>query len=225
MTLVKTAALILHKDLLLEWQTRARTNALIFFGFSTLLLFSFALGPDTKLLQRNGAGYLWLALLFSVVLALGEAFRVESENGAMDGLRLAPADARAMFLGKALGTTLVSFLLSWALVPAMVALYDVKLAMGPGPLALVLLLGCAAISAPGTVHAAISSNARARDLLLPLMLFPLVVPALLASVKATGLVLAGDPMGQLSGWLGLLAGFNVTFWGAGFLLFPKVIEP
>ncbi len=225
MTLAKTAALILHKDLLLEWRTRARTNALIFFGFSTLLLFSFALGPDTKLLQRNGAGYLWLALLFSVVLALGEAFRVESENGAMDGLRLAPADARALFLGKALGTTLVSFLLSWSLVPAMIALYDVKLTMGPGPLAVVLFLGCAAISAPGTVHAAISSNARARDLLLPLMLFPLVVPALLASVKATGLVLGGDPMGQLGGWLGLLAGFNVTFWGAGFVLFPKVIEP
>jgi heme exporter protein B len=220
-----SAWIILRKDLLLEWRTRARANALIFFGFCTLLLFSFAVGPDTRLLQKNAAGYLWLALLFSSVLALGESFRVEAENQALDGLRLAPADSRSVFLGKAIGTTLVTFTLSWALVPVMVALYDVKLALGPGPLALVLLLGCAAISAPGTLHAAISSHARARDILLPLLLFPLIVPALLAAVKATALVLEGDPMGQLGSWLGLLAGFNVTFWGAGFVLFPKVVEP
>jgi heme exporter protein B len=81
-----------------------------------------------------------------------------------------------------------------------------------------------AISAPGTIYSAIASNARARDVLLPLLLFPLIIPALLAAAKATSLVLQGDPMEQLGSWFGLLSGFNLIYWGLGFALFPRVIE-
>jgi len=215
---------LLAKDLLIEWRTRARLNALVFFAFATLLMFSFALGPDTRLLERNAGGYLWLAILFSSVLSLGESFRVEQENASLDGLRLVPADARAIFLSKALGSAALLLALAVLLVPVMVALYGVKVVGGLGELALVLVLGCLAISAPGTVYAAIASNARARDVLLPLLLFPLLVPALLAAVKATSLVLQGDPMLQLNSWLGLLGSFNLIYWGLGFTLFPRVIE-
>lgn len=218
------ALVILRKDLLIEWRTRTRLNALVFFALATLLLFSFALGPDTKLLERNAGGYLWLAILFSSVLALGESFRVEQENASLDGLRLVPTDARSVFLGKALGNALLLLVLSIVVLPVMVALYGVTISLGPGALALVLALGCLGISAPGTVYAAIASNARARDVLLPLLLFPLLVPALLAAVKATSLVLQGDPMGQLGSWLGLLGSFNLIYWGLGFVLFPRVIE-
>jgi hypothetical protein len=89
---------------------------------------------------------------------------------------------------------------------------------------LVLLMGCLAISAPGTIYAAIANNARARDVLLPVLLFPLLVPALLSAVKSTNLVLQGDPMNQLPSWLSLLAAFNLIYWVLGFLLFPRVIE-
>lgn len=215
---------LLAKDLLIEWRTRARLNALVFFALATLLLFSFAVGPDTKLLARNAGGYLWLALLFASVLALGESFRVEQENLTLDGLRLAPTDARAIFLSKALGNTLLLVGLGVLLVPVMVALYGVQVAMGPIPLALTLVLGCMAISAPGTLYSAIANNARARDVLLPLLLFPLIIPALLAAAKATALVLQGDPMEQLGSWFGLLTGFNLIYWGLGFALFPRVIE-
>ncbi len=219
-----SALLVLRKDLLIEWRTKARLNALLFFAVATLLLFSFALGPDTKLLKLSSGGYLWLALLLSSVLALGESFRVERENAALDGLRLAPADARAIFLGKALGNALLLFAMSGILVPIMAAMFGVEFAMGLEPLALVLLLGCLAIAAPGTVHSAIASHARARDVLLPLLLFPLLIPALMGAVKATNLVMQGDPMGQLDSWLGLLGGFNLIYWGLGFALFPRVIE-
>ena len=222
--LVRQALILLGKDLLIEWRTRARLNALVFFAFATLLLFSFALGPDTKLLERNAGGYLWLAILFASVLALGESFRVEQENACLDGLRLAPADARAIFLSKAVGNALLLVALGALLVPVMVALYGVRLALAPWELGLVLVLGCMALSAPGTIYSAISSNARARDVLLPLLLFPLIVPALLAASKATTLVLQGDPMHQLNSWYGLLGGFNLIFWGLGFALFPRVIE-
>ena len=223
-SLLKTVGVLLGKDLLIEWRTRARLNALIFFALATLLLFSFAVGPDTKVLARNAGGYLWLALLFASVLSLGESFRVEQENLTLDGLRLAPADARAIFLSKAVGNTVLLTGLGVLLVPVMVALYSVEVAMGLRPLALTLLLGCMAISAPGTVYSAIASNARARDVLLPLLLFPLIIPALLAAAKATTLVLQGDPMNQLGSWFGLLIGFNLIYWGLGFALFPRVIE-
>ena len=222
--LFANTAIVLAKDLLIEWRTRTRLNALLFFSFATLLLFSFALGPDTKLLERNAGGYLWLAILFSSVLALGESFRVERENASLDGLRLVPTDARAIFLGKALGNGLILILIGLLLIPVMVALYGVTIAMGFGPLVVVLVLGCFAISWPGTVYSAIASNARARDVLLPLLLFPLIVPALLAAVKATSLVLQGDPMLQLRSWLTLLVAFNLIYWALGLALFPQVIE-
>lgn len=240
--LLRATFILLRKDLLLEWRTRARVNALLFFAFATLLIFSFALGPDTRLLQRAAGGYLWLAILFSSVLALGESFRVEAENQTLDGLRLTPTDARAIFLGKALGNAALLFLLGWFLLPIMVALYDVsilprapgvpwfaevstaEIATQLGKYLLVLLLGCLSISAPGTVYSAIANNARARDVLLPLLLFPLIIPALLAAVKATGLVLGGDPMNQLGSWLALLGAFDVIYWALGFTLFPRVIE-
>lgn len=222
--LLSHAFLVLQKDLTLEWRTRTRMNALVFFAVATLLLFSFALGPNTALLRQHAAGYLWLAVLFSSVLALGESFRVESENAALDGLRLVPTDARAIFLGKSIGNALLLFSLSLVLLPIMVAVYDVSITEGFWKLACVEAIGCLAISAPGTLYAAIATQSRARDVLLPLLLFPLLVPALLAAVKATSLVLSGDPMGQLSSWLKLLGGFNLIYWCLGFLLFPKVIE-
>lgn len=222
--LLSGAWAVLSKDLLVEWRTRTRLNALIFFSVATLLLFSFALGPDTILLRKNASGYLWLGILLSSVLALGESFRVESENGALDGLRVIPTDPRSIFLGKAIGNALLLLGLSVVLLPVMTALYDVTFAEGAWKLALVLFMGCLAIAAPGTIYSAIASNARARDVLLPLLLFPLLIPALLASVKATTLVMQGDPMGQLQSWLGLLSGFILIYWGLGFALFPKVIE-
>ena len=222
--LLRCALLVLRKDLLIEWRTKARLNALLFFAVATLLLFSFALGPDTRLLRLSSGGLLWLALLLASVLSLAESFRVERENSALDGLRLTPADARAIFLGKALGNALLLFFMSAVLVPVMAALFGVELALGAGPLLLVLLLGSTAIAGPGTVQAAIASNARARDVLLPLLLFPLLIPALMGAVKATNLVMQGDPMNQLDSWLGLLGGFNLIYWSLGFALFPKVIE-
>jgi heme exporter protein B len=222
--MLKATFLIINKDLLIEWRTRARLNALVFFALATLLMFSFALGPDTVALRRNAAGYLWLGILFASVLSLGESFRIETENLALDGVRLAPADPRAVFLGKALGNTFMLWILALVVTPVTIALYDVTVHGGFVKLAFVLLLGCFGISAPGTIYAAIASNARARDVLLPLLLFPVLIPSLLASVKATGLVLDGDPMLQLDGWLGLLSAFNVLYWGLGFALFPRVIE-
>jgi heme exporter protein B len=215
---------LVRKDLLLEWRSRARANALFFFALATLLLFSFALGPDTTFLRRAAGGTLWLAILLASVLALGESFRIEQENAALDGLRLAPVDARALFLAKALANALLLIALGLVLCPVLAALAGVGPVLGIASLLEVLVLGCLAIAAPGTIYAAIASNARARDVLLPLLLFPLLIPALVAAAKATSLVFEGDPMLQFPAWVGLLAGFDVVYWSLGFALFPRVVE-
>lgn len=222
--LLASTLIVVKKDLLLEWRTRTRLNALLFFSIATLLMFSFALGPDSKLLEKNAPGYLWLGLLFASVLSLSESFRVEAENGALDGVRLAPANTRAIFLGKALSNALLLWLLSLVVTPIAIGLYGVSVKEGLPRLSLVLLLGSLAIAAPGTLYAAISANARARDVLLPLLLFPVLIPGLLASVRATGLAMEGDPMGQGNSWLGLLVAFITLYWSLGFALFPRVVE-
>ena len=215
---------IIRKDLLLEWRGRARINATLFFAVMTLLLFSFAVGPDTTILAKNAAGYLWLAVLLASVLSLGESFRIENENGALEGLRLIPVDPRAIFLGKAVANLVLLLGLSLILVPVTIALYGATLNAGIGRAIFILILGCGAISAPGTLYAAIASQARARDVLLPLLLFPILVPALVGAVKATQLVFQGDPMGQLNSWTTLLVVFNVMYWLLCLVLFGRVVE-
>lgn len=221
---VRRTVTLLGKELLLEWRTRTRLSALIFFSLATLLLFSFAIGPNTKLLKQNAGGYLWLALVFASVLALGEALRVEHENAAIDGLRAAPAGGQAIFVSKALASTLLLLTLCGVLVPALLALYGPAVTMGFARLVGILVLGCLAISAPGILYSGVASYARSRDVLLPLLLFPLLIPAMVAAGKATTLVFEGDPMSQLSSWVGMLAAFDVIYWSLGILLFPLVIE-
>jgi heme exporter protein B len=213
----------LQKEALLQWRTRARFLAVLAFGAVTLLLFSFAAGPDSATLRRHAPGFLWLALMLSSTLALFESFQAELEQRALEGLLLLPTPARAVFYGKALVNATQLTLLGAALVPVAVVLYDLSL---PRPFALLglLALGAAGLSAPGTLYAAMASQARARQMLLPLLLFPLVVPVLLSSVKATSLLLTGDPMGQLRSWLLLLVSFDAIYWSLCGLLFDRVVD-
>jgi heme exporter protein B len=222
--LLRSIALVIQKDAVLEWRSRARVNATIFFAIMTLLLFSFAVGPHQSLLVRNAPGFLWLAIFLSSTMSLGESMRLESENDAMDGLRLMPVDPLSIFLAKAFVNTIFLIGLSVLMVPLALALYDADVKLGLAPLFFVLALGAAAISAPGTLYAALASQARARDVLLPLLLFPILIPGLLAGVKATSLIFEGDPMGQLRSWETLLIAFNATYWIVCSLLFGRVIE-
>jgi len=215
---------LIAKDVTLEWRSRARINATLFFSIMTLLLFSFAAGPRPKLLVANAPGYLWLALVLSSTLALGESMRVEAENDAMEGLRLVPVSAKALYLSKAVINALFLMLLSVVIVPLSMALYDVEVNGTVGELAAVMALGSAAVAAPGTFYAGIASQVRARDVLLPLLLFPILVPGLIAAVSATQLVFDGDAMGALPSWLTLLVVFNAVYWSICTLLFERIVE-
>jgi heme exporter protein B len=212
----------LRKELLLQWRTRAQAIAVFVFGATALLLFSFAIGPSAALRQYAG-GFLWLGLLLSSTLTLSEAFHAEMENHALEGLLLLPVRAHVLYYSKALANTAQLVMLGIALVPVMVVLYDAgttQLLM----ILLVIILGSAGISAPGTLYSAMTSQARAKQTLLPLLLFPLIVPVLLASVKATSLAILGDPMDQGRSWIFLLLAFNGIYWSLCGLLFDRVVE-
>lgn len=213
----------LRKEALLQWHTRVQLAAVFVFGATALLLFSFAIGPNSEALRLHAAGFLWLALLLSSTLTLAESFQSEMEQRALEGLLLLPAAPPALFLGKALSNWAQLTLLGVALVPVMVVLYDAATARVFG-LLVIILLGTAGLSAPGTLYAAMTSQARAKQTLLPLLLFPLVVPVLLAAVKATSLLILGDPMGQIRSWALLLVAFDAIHWSLCGLLFGRVVE-
>jgi len=213
----------LRKEMLIQWRSRGQVFAVFIFGATSLLLFSFGVGPNAEILRQFSAGFLWLGLLLSSTLTLAESFHAEMENRALEGLLLLPTDPRALYYGKAVANWLQLSVLGIALVPVMVVLYD---AGTDRVLALIgiVVLGTAGLSAPGTLYAAMTAQVRAKQTLLPLLLFPLIVPALLSSVKATSLVILGDPMESLRSWVLLLAAFDAIYWALCGLLYARVIE-
>ena len=213
----------LRKELLLQWRTRGQFMAVFVFGAAALLLFSFAIGPDASALRTFSAGFLWLGLLLSSTLTLAESFHAEMENRALEGLLLLPSDPRALYYAKAIANWLQLTILGVALVPVMVVLYDAGTTRLL-TLLLVITLGAAGLSAPGTLYAAMTAQLKAKQTLLPLLLFPLIVPALLASVKATSYVILGDPMGQARPWIVLLGAFDLIYWSLCGLLYGRVVE-
>jgi len=213
----------LRKEALLQWRTRAQLAAIFVFGASALLLFSFAIGPDSSALRQYAAGFLWLGLLLASTLTLAESFQAETEQRAIEALLLLPVRPAIFFYGKAISNWAQLALLGVGLVPIMVVLYDAGTHRLPELLG-IILLGTAGLSAPGTLYAAMTSQARARQTLLPLLLFPLVVPVLLAAVKASSLLITGDPMGQVRSWAALLVCFNAIHWSICGLLFGRVVE-
>ncbi len=215
---------VTRKELVHLWRARSRLVATGTFALATLLLFSFAGGLDEDALRRNAAGYLWLGLLLASTLALGESFRVETEHNAIEMLLLLPVRPAALFYGKAIGNLVVLLIVGLVMVPFTVVLFDAAPKENLLKLVLAIFLGAAAIAAPGTMHAALAARARSRDVLLPLLLFPLVVPCVIASVQATQLCIGGDAMGQFGAWLTVVAAFCIVHWSLGGLLFDRVVE-
>jgi heme exporter protein B len=213
------------KDLTAERRTRANLNAVVFFAALMLLLFGFALGPDAEALRVAGVGILWLTILFSGVLVFNRSYQVEMEGGAIETLLLYAGDRRSIFLGKLIANLAFVLLVEGVVLAMAAMLYHLPLGGSIAQLAFVLLLGTFGFVTLGTFYAALASRVRAREVLLPLLLFPMLIPLLLSSVEATTAILAGDPMGDLGRWVRLLLAFDLIFFVTTLLAFEHVIEP
>jgi len=222
---VATAILIARKDLRLEWRNRSRLVSVLLFGLAVLLLQSLALGPDTAALRAASPGCLTVALLFSAILSLSESFRLEREDSALEGLTLIPIEPMGLYYGKFLANAVFLIFLALVLIPVTVILFVVEVdASALLHLAVLWSLAALGLAAPGTLYAAMTSRLRSQDVLLPLLLFPLEIPVLIALVKAFGFVLTGDPMEQLASWTRLLVVFDVIYICLCGVLFPYILE-
>lgn len=215
---------ILEKDLLIEWRARTRGLALLCFAFIVLLLFSFAIGPDTAALSRQSAAYLWMAVMLSSTLLLSASLQLEVEAGALERLLLIPVPPAALFYGKALANALQLVIIALVSLGVSLVLFDAPAPQELPALVGAVVLGSAGLAAPGTLYSALTARVPAKQILLPLMLFPLVVPVLLAAVKATSLAMQGDPMDQSGSWIILLASFDAVYWSLCGVLFGKVVD-
>jgi heme exporter protein B len=212
------------KDLTTERRSKAGFNAVAFLGVLILLLFGFALGPDAQALREAAAGALWLAILFSGVLAFNRSYQLELDGGALEPLLLYPAPRWTIFAGKFGANLLFVLMVEIIVVPVAIILFQVNSLAGWLPASGVLLLGSIGFVALGTFYASMASRSRAREVLLPLLLFPMLIPVLLASAEATSALLAGNPMQDAGAWIRLLVAFDVIFVVASFLAFDHVIE-
>ena len=221
---LRRVSAVLWKDLTAERRSKANFNAVVFLAALILLLFGFSLGPDPAAVRDMGGGVIWLTILFSGVLAFNRSYQTELENGALETLLLYPGDRRAIFAGKLIANFVFVALVEAVLLPVAAILYDLPLGEAPVRLLLVMTLGTIGFVTLGTFYAAMASRLRAREVLLPLLLFPMLIPLLVGAVAATGALLQGDPMGQSGGWMRLLVVFDVIFLAASFLTFEHVIE-
>ncbi|MBW1878732.1 MAG: heme exporter protein CcmB [Deltaproteobacteria bacterium] len=214
---------VIAKDVLVELRSPTRVSGLFFYGLALLLLVAFA-SNTTDIMRKQAGGILWIGMLLASTRSFDQSFGAEFEEGAMEGLVLWPVHPVALYYGKAISNSFILVVVAAALMPLLVALYDVSIRGDIGALALNLLLGCTALAAPGTLLALITTQARGASVLLPLLLFPTVVPAVLAASRATTLIIEGDPMGQVGAWLWVLAAVNLLHWSISGVLFAKAVE-
>lgn len=215
---------VASKDLLAERRTKANFNSVVAMAALILLFFGFALGADTEGLKNAAAGVLWLTIMFSGVLAFNRSYQLELEAGALEQLLLYPGERWTIFAGKLLANLAFIFMVEAITLPLTGVLYHVAFPEQWAKVALVLVLGTVGFVTLGTVYAAMSSRSRSREVLLPLLLFPMLVPVLLAASGATASLLGGDVMGDSRAWIRLLAAFDVIFLVAATWAFPYVME-
>ncbi|MGO9641961.1 MAG: heme exporter protein CcmB [Candidatus Acidiferrales bacterium] len=223
MTLARATGLILAKELRVELRSRELLSTTLVFVLLVLVLFSFTFDPTATETHRFGPGLLWLAFLFAGSLMLQPSFVREQANDTLSALRMAPIDPFAVLLGKLAANALFLFLVELILLPIFAALYNLAILPVLGRLLVVLSLGTLGLATTGTVFSAITAQARLRELLLPLLLFPIVAPVLIASTEATVGLFSGQP--ELDRvWLVFLIAFDVVFLTATWLFGEYLFE-
>ena len=222
-SLLKATFAIVQKDLAAEFRSRELLSAMLVFSMLVILIFNFALELDVKVRQSVTAGVLWTTFAFAGTLGLNRSMAVEKDRGCMDGLLLAPVDRSAIFFGKAISNLAFMLIVEAIVIPLYAMLYNEVRIFQPEFLG-VLLLGSIGYIAVGTLLAAMSVQTRTRDVLLPILLFPVAVPVLLASVKASGGIIAGLPFAEVLTPLNLLIVYDVVFVAVSFMIFDFVVE-
>ena len=213
---------IVWKDLAAELRSRELISAMLVFALLVILIFNFALELDIKVRASLTAGVLWVTFAFAGTLGVNRSMATEKDRGCLDGLLLTPVDRSAIYFGKVIGNLVFMFIVEAVVLPLYSILYSQNL-FNPG-LLLVILLGSIGYTVVGTLLATMSVQTRTRDILLPILLFPLALPVLIAAVKASNGYLTAAPMNEIMPWINLLIVYDVIFTAVSFMIFDYIVE-
>lgn len=213
---------VLWKDVRAEIRTKDIFSAMFVFALLSVVIFQFAFDLRIDNVRQVVPGVLWVSITFAGVLGLNRSFVLEKDKGSLEGLLLTPVDRGAIYLGKMLANLVFIVVVEVFIIPLSSVFFNVPLWLPE--ILLVVVLGTIGFAAVGTVFSAMSVNTRAREVLLPILLLPVIVPVLIAGVRVTGGILDGESLGDLSNWLQLLIAFDVLYLAASFLTFDVVVE-
>ena len=216
----RAALALLWKDVLLELRSKDIVVSVLVFALLVVVIFNFAIDPTPHMVAVVAPGILWVAFTFGGVLGLSRSFALEKEGGGFQGLMLAPVGRDAIYFGKMLANFLFMLVVEALVFPVFAALFNLSPAMPELiPVALLSTLGIAAV---GTVFSAMAVNTRSREIMLPLLFLPVVLPVVVAAVEATGAIIGGA--GETTRWIPLLAVFDVIFLVICPAAFSLVVE-
>ena len=213
---------IVHKDLLAEWRTREMFSSMFVFALLMIVIFNVSFDLRVERVAEVAPGVLWVTFAFAGTLELNRSLSAEVEESRLDGLLLAPMERSTIYFGKMLGNLLFISATEAVMLPIFAAVFSLNLLQPM--LLLTVWLGTVGFAAVGTLLSAMAVNTRAREVLLPILLFPIILPVVLSAVKLTTGVLDGLPMANLAPWLRLLIGFDVIFLIVSYLTFDYVVQ-
>lgn len=219
---IKAVSAVVWKDLQAEFRSRELFSAMLVFSLLVIVIFNFALELDIKTRQSVTSGVLWATFAFAGTLGLNRSMAIEKDRGCLDGLLLAPVDRSAIYFGKVISNLAFMLIVEIIVLPIYSILYNINL-FQPG-LILVILLGSIGYVGVGTLLAAMSIQTRTRDILLPILLFPIVIPVLLAAVKASSGFLDGSPFSDILLPLDILIAYDIILIAVAFMTFENIVE-
>jgi heme exporter protein B len=219
---LRALSAVAWKDLAAELRSREIFTAMLVFSLLVIVIFNFALELDIRAREAVTSGVLWVTFAFAGTLGLNRSMSIEKDQGSLDGLLLAPVDRAAIYFGKVISNLAFMLIVEAIVLPMYSFLYNVNLFV-PG-LLLTLLLGSIGYIVVGTLLAAMAVHSRTRDVMLPILLFPVVIPLLIAAVRASGGYLTGDDFANIRPWLNVLVVYDVIFTSIAFMVFDFVVE-
>jgi heme exporter protein CcmB len=223
--MLRSAWLIARKDLLVEMRSRELAYTTLFFAVACVLVFSFAFVLEGHAVEGASSGILWVAVAFAGTLALGRAFERERQSETLRALLLAPGERSAVYLGKLIGLLALMAGVELVLVPLIGLLFDAPIMRAPWLLAGLLASGTLGFAGVGTLFAAMLVRAHSRDVLLPVLLYPITVPVIIAGVRGTASIFAAEPnLDAALMWLAILVFFDAVFVTLALWMFDPVMS-
>lgn len=213
---------VVWKDMAAEMRSRELISSMLVFALLVILIFNFALELDAAVRNTVTSGVLWVTFAFAGTLGLNRSLAVEKDRGCLDGLLLAPVDRSAIYFGKVIGNLVFMFIVEIIVLPVYSLLYNQNL-FKPGLIG-VILLGSIGFVVVGTLLSSMAVQTRTRDVMLPILLFPVIIPVMIAAVKASSGFLQAVPFDEISPWLNLLVVYDVIFTAVAFMVFDYVVE-